>query len=57
MQTALTTYFEGEVWFVGVALGLLCHAAFLLAFDVVAERRGAAYLAAIESHGRVRRAE
>jgi hypothetical protein len=28
----------------GIALGLLCHAAFLLAFDVVAERRGATYL-------------
>jgi hypothetical protein len=31
----------------GVALGLLVGAAFLLAFDLVAERRGEAYLAAI----------
>jgi hypothetical protein len=28
----------------GIALGLLCHAAFLLAFDLIAERRGATYL-------------
>jgi hypothetical protein len=33
----------------GVALGLLINAAFLLAFDLVAERRGAVYLTAIES--------
>ena len=33
----------------GVMLGLLLHAAFLLSFDILAERRGAAYLAAIES--------
>ena len=32
----------------GIALGLLINAAFLLAFDVIAERRGAAYLAAID---------
>lgn len=31
----------------GIALGLLCHAAFLLAFDLVAERRGAIYLEAL----------
>ncbi len=31
----------------GVALGLLISAAVLLAFDIVAERRGTAYLAAI----------
>ena len=30
-----------------IALALLLHAAFLLAFDLVAERRGAIYLAAI----------
>jgi hypothetical protein len=33
----------------GVALGVLVHAAVLLAFDLVAERRGAIYLAAIEA--------
>ena len=33
----------------GVALALLCHAAFLLAFDVVAERRGAVYQAALHA--------
>lgn len=33
----------------GVALGLLVNGAFLLAFDLVAERRGAVYLAAIEA--------
>jgi len=32
----------------GVALGLLINAALLLAFDLIAERRGAAYLAEIE---------
>jgi hypothetical protein len=32
----------------GVALGLLVNAAWLLAFDLIAERRGAIYLAAIE---------
>jgi hypothetical protein len=32
----------------GIALALLINAAFLLAFDLVAERRGAAYLSAIE---------
>ncbi|MGH9314875.1 MAG: hypothetical protein ACRD1S_16955 [Vicinamibacterales bacterium] len=34
----------------GVALGLLINGAFLLAFDLVAERRGAVYLSAIEAH-------
>ena len=33
----------------GVALGLLVNAALLLAFDAIAERRGATYVAAIES--------
>jgi hypothetical protein len=33
----------------GVALGLLLNVAFVLAFDLVAERRGAVYLAALES--------
>jgi hypothetical protein len=32
----------------GVALGILINAAMLLAFDVIAERRGADYLAAID---------
>jgi hypothetical protein len=35
----------------GVALGLLINAALLLAFDLIAERRGAVYLAAIERGG------
>jgi len=34
---------------VGVALSLLLDAAFLLCFDLVAERRGAAYLAELVS--------
>jgi hypothetical protein len=34
---------------VGVALGLLVHAAVLLTFDVLAERRGADYLAMVVS--------
>jgi len=33
----------------GVALGLLINAALLLAFDVLAERRGGVYLAALEN--------
>jgi hypothetical protein len=35
-------------WISGIALGLLLNAAFLLAFDLVAERRGAIYLREIE---------
>jgi hypothetical protein len=35
----------------GVALGLMLHAAFFLAFDLVAERRGAEYLVSIEGFG------
>jgi hypothetical protein len=38
----------------GIALGLLVNAALLLAFDLVAERRGAAYLTAIEGNRKVR---
>jgi hypothetical protein len=34
----------------GIALGLLCHAAFLLAFDLVAERRGDIYLTALRTN-------
>jgi hypothetical protein len=33
----------------GVALGILINASVLLAFDIVAERRGAVYLAALKS--------
>lgn len=35
----------------GVALGLLLHASFFLAFDLVAERRGGEYLVSIEGFG------
>lgn len=38
---------KGRPGLTGVALGLLISAAFLLTFDLVAERRGAAYLAAL----------
>jgi hypothetical protein len=38
---------KGRPGLTGVALGLLVSAAFLLTFDLVAERRGEAYLAAI----------
>jgi len=38
---------KGRPGLTGVALGLLVSAAFLLAFDLVVERRGEAYLAAI----------
>jgi hypothetical protein len=37
----------------GVALGLLINASLLLAFDLLAERRGAAYLTVIEAARRV----
>ncbi|MGH8029435.1 MAG: hypothetical protein ACREO3_05825 [Arenimonas sp.] len=40
---------KGRPWVAGIALGLLIHAAVLLAFDLVAERRGAVYLAAIKA--------
>jgi hypothetical protein len=39
---------KGRFWVSGVALGVLVNVAVLLAFDLVAERRGAIYLAAIE---------
>jgi hypothetical protein len=42
---------KNRFWLSGIALGLLCHAACLLAFDIVAERRGAVYVAAIEANG------
>lgn len=38
---------KGRAGVTRVALGLLIHAAILLAFDLLAERRGAVYLAAI----------
>jgi hypothetical protein len=37
----------------GVALGLLINASLLLTFDLLAERRGAAYLTVIEAARRV----
>lgn len=43
MQGALVTYF---------GLGLLCNAALLLSFDLVAEHRGASYMSAITDHAR-----
>ena len=39
---------KDRFWIAAVALAFLCHAAFLLVFDIVAERRGAEYLAWIE---------
>lgn len=41
---------KGRPGVTGVALGLLIGAAVLLAFDLVAERRGAVYLDALEAH-------
>jgi hypothetical protein len=38
---------RNRFWIAGIALAFLFHAGFLLAFDIVAERRGAAYLARI----------
>ena len=35
----------------GIAMGLLVSAAVLLAFDIIAERRGATYLAALQGVG------
>ena len=37
---------------VGIALDLLCNAALLLAFDLVADRRGASYLTAMTDNAR-----
>jgi hypothetical protein len=39
---------KGRPLVAGIALGFLIHASTLLAFDLIAERRGAAYLAALE---------
>jgi len=44
---------KGRFWHSGIALGFVINAALLLAFDLVAERRGAGYVAAIEARGRV----
>lgn len=41
---------KGRVTASGVALGLLIHAAVLLTFDMVAERRGALYVNALQIH-------
>ncbi len=41
--------FKSRSVLVGVAVGLAINAAFLLAFDLVAERRGAVYLTALEA--------
>ena len=40
---------KGSPTVTGIALGLLINAALLLAFDLLAERRGATYLAVIEA--------
>ena len=42
---------KSRFWVSGIALGVLVNAALFLAFDLVAERRGAAYLAAIAERG------
>lgn len=42
---------KSRLWLSGIALGVLWNAALFLAFDLVAERRGAAYLAAIAERG------
>lgn len=57
MDDALTIYFNGEMnaglflagigAATGVARGFLINAAVLLAFDLIAERRGAIYVGAI----------
>jgi hypothetical protein len=44
---------KGSHTVTGIALGLLINAALLLAFDLLAERRGAVYLAVIEAARRV----
>ena len=50
VAAALTALWQKErVTLTGVAFGLLINAAVLLAFDTIAERRGAAYLAALQS--------
>jgi hypothetical protein len=41
--------FRNRFALAGIALGLLCHAAFLLAFDLIAERRGAIYLSKLRT--------
>ena len=46
---AIAIVLKDRPWVVGIALGLLINAAVLLAFDLVAERRGAVYLAAIKA--------
>lgn len=40
---------KSRFWISGLALGLLLHGAILLAFDVIAERRGAIYLSALNT--------
>jgi hypothetical protein len=38
---------KGRFWISGIALGLLLNAAMLLAFDLIADRRGGVWLAAL----------
>jgi uncharacterized membrane protein SirB2 len=42
---------KNRFWVFAIALGLLLHGALVLAFDLVAERRGAAYLVALSVQG------
>ena len=49
VSAALAVWLEERPRVVGVALTLLLDAAFLLCFDLVAERRGAAHLAELVS--------
>lgn len=46
-------WFKSRFSVSAVALGILVNAALLLAFDLVAERRGAVYLAALEAEANV----
>jgi len=51
LSTAIALTQKNKPAMAGVALGLLIHAAILLAFDLIAERRGAVYEAAIARSG------
>ncbi|MGH7613540.1 MAG: hypothetical protein ACREMW_05775 [Gemmatimonadales bacterium] len=52
VATITAVALKHRVAIAGIALGLVLNATLLLAFDLVAERRGAAYLTAIEAQAK-----
>jgi hypothetical protein len=47
IAAATAIFVKHRFWISGIALGLLINVSIVLAFDLIAERRGAVYLRAI----------